>query len=137
MWLMPALLGALLGVLTLHRRQVYTLPSSTPTYGELAGKTMQNYLAMWEATLRRTGGGWGGSHTEEDWGTLRRMGAGGTLSCLGRSLTPQHQSYHVAIFPLVLCIPQTIHSFLGPKMRFCHSKQRAPEETRLHSPCQG
>lgn len=60
MWLMPALLGALLGVLTLHRRQVYTLPSSTPTYGELAGKTMQNYLAMWEATLRRTGGGVGG-----------------------------------------------------------------------------
>lgn len=87
--------GALLELCQLHRKEVCTFPTSV---GELAGKTRQDYLAVWEATLRRSRG------------TLRKKR--GTLSCLGRSLTPPHESRRAAICPLVLCIPQTINLFL-------------------------
>lgn len=101
----------LLGFFHLHRKEVYPLPTSTSPVGELTGKTIQNYSASWE-------------------GTLRRMR--GTLSCLGLSLAPQHQSHLAAICPLVLCIPQTMHSSLCPKMSFRHSKRHQMRRVYTH-----
>lgn len=56
MWLMSALLGALLGVLTLHRREVYTLPSSMLAFGGTSREDSAELL------------GCVGSHTEKEEG---------------------------------------------------------------------